>query len=141
MNFVLDTNVILSGLLWKGTPHKVLQKVIQQHNLVQSPETLTELEEVLKRVKFVEILKARSLNVEIIIQTLIESSSIFVISKTTKKKTNTISINDEDDRIFLELVLESRSKYIISGDNHLLKIGLSFDIAIITANQFLNKKI
>jgi putative PIN family toxin of toxin-antitoxin system len=57
---VIDTNVLLSGLLWCGAPHALIEHV-QAGTLamVSSPALLAELAEVISRAKFDEIL-ARS---------------------------------------------------------------------------------
>jgi putative PIN family toxin of toxin-antitoxin system len=57
---VIDTNVLLSGLLWHGTPHLLIEQVrAGTLTLVSSPALLAELAEVIARAKFVAIL-ARS---------------------------------------------------------------------------------
>lgn len=57
MRAVLDTNVLLSGLLWRGAPHSLIEHV-QAGTLamVSSPVLLAELTEVISRAKFDEIL-------------------------------------------------------------------------------------
>jgi putative PIN family toxin of toxin-antitoxin system len=57
---VVDTNVLLSGLFWRGKPHAVVEQVrAGALNLISSPGLLAELAEVMNRPKFEEIL-ARS---------------------------------------------------------------------------------
>ena len=34
MNIVVDTNVLISGLLWKGQSFKVLKAILERHTLV-----------------------------------------------------------------------------------------------------------
>ena len=50
---VIDTNVLLSGFLWHGAPHELLEQV-RNGNLVLiiSPALLSELAEVISRPKF-----------------------------------------------------------------------------------------
>ena len=57
MRAVIDTNVLLSGLLWRGAPHALIEHV-QSGTLamVSSPTRLAELDEVIGRAKFDEIL-------------------------------------------------------------------------------------
>lgn len=50
---VLDINVILSGLLWHGAPHDILDRVRSGAvRWITSPALLAELAEVLARTKF-----------------------------------------------------------------------------------------
>jgi uncharacterized protein len=53
MRVVADTNIVISGLLWRGNPRRVLDAardgIIE---LFTSPVLLEELEDVLKREKF-----------------------------------------------------------------------------------------
>src|SRR6202034_3348727 len=57
---VLDTNVVLSGLLWHGTPHALIDRVREGTlTFISSPALLAELAEVIARPKF-DIILARS---------------------------------------------------------------------------------
>lgn len=57
MRAVIDTNVLVSGLLWHGVPHTLLERVRAGGlTLVSSPALLAELEEVIGRAKFDAIL-------------------------------------------------------------------------------------
>lgn len=51
MGIVLDTNVVLSALLWRGTPHHVLAAIGQRSSiqLYSSTALLEELADVLTR--------------------------------------------------------------------------------------------
>lgn len=58
MRVVADTNVIVSGILWIGTPHTILIAAENARlTLYTSPALLQELEGVLKRPKFVPRLR------------------------------------------------------------------------------------
>jgi putative PIN family toxin of toxin-antitoxin system len=51
LRIVLDTNVVLSALLWRGTPYRLLETIRQNENikLFSSQKLLEELAEVLTR--------------------------------------------------------------------------------------------
>ena len=51
MRLVLDTNVVLSGLLWRGTPYRLLEAIYQKPGvrLYSSLALLDELVDVLTR--------------------------------------------------------------------------------------------
>lgn len=58
MRIVIDTNVPLSGLLWHGTPHALLNQVrVGSVELIMSPTLLDELTKVISRQKFAIILQ------------------------------------------------------------------------------------
>jgi putative PIN family toxin of toxin-antitoxin system len=57
---VADTNVLLSGLFWRGRPHALLEQVrAGTLTLISSPALLAELAEVMNRLKF-QVILARS---------------------------------------------------------------------------------
>ena len=57
MRAVIDTNVLLAGLLWRGPPHALLEHVrAGTVSLVSSPALLAELADVIGRAKFDAIL-------------------------------------------------------------------------------------
>jgi len=58
---VIDTNVLIAGLLWGAAPHALLEQVRSGSlGLISSPALLAELAEVLGRSKFDAILKRSS---------------------------------------------------------------------------------
>ena len=57
MRAVLDTNVVVAALLWRGPPHVLLEKVRDGDLLLVSSATLlAELADVLGRDKFAAVL-------------------------------------------------------------------------------------
>lgn len=54
MRIVADTNIVLSGLLWRGTPHRLLTEIGHSSSivLVSSAPLLEELAAVLIRPKY-----------------------------------------------------------------------------------------
>ena len=53
MRAVVDTNVLLSGLFWRGRPHALIEQVrAGALTLISSPALLAELAEVMNRPKF-----------------------------------------------------------------------------------------
>ena len=57
MRAVIDTNVLMAALLWRGPPHALLEHVrAGTVSLVSSPALLAELADVIRRTKFDAIL-------------------------------------------------------------------------------------
>lgn len=125
---VLDTNVIVSGVIYKGKPRRVLELSLEEKiKAVISPILLAELAETLAK-KF-------SLTSEQVNLTEQEIKDVFEIVYPTE----TLHIQkDEDDNRVLEAAVEGNCNYIVTGDKELLNLGIFKGIKILTAAQFLN---
>ncbi|MAG47434.1 putative toxin-antitoxin system toxin component, PIN family [archaeon] len=126
---VLDTNILISSMAWKGNPAKILEKVINRNiELFISPEQFKELERVLEYPKFnfSEEQKTRVKNL------------ILKIAKVVypMKKVDVIK-DDSDDNMILECALSGNVDYIVTGDHHLLNLKEFKSIKIVTASEFL----
>jgi uncharacterized protein len=137
MNIVVDTNILISAVLWKGPPFQALKIILEKHSLVQSRATLSEFEKVVRRGKFRKILDKRNVTPETLIEALILQSKYVPISQRSAAKAKRINIEDKEDAIFLELALEAKAPIIVSGDQHLLSLKEVERIKIVSAVQFL----
>lgn len=127
---ILDSNVIISGLLFGGKPKIIFDAVLKgKLKLGVSNEIIREIYDVLKRPKF-------KLNEFFIKTFIIELENISEIVCPVKKLK--IIKKDEDDNKILECADEFKADYIITGDCHLLEIKKYKKINIITADEFLN---
>ena len=124
---VLDSNVVISGLNFKGNPREILNLVLlKEVELYVSPFILKEVAEVLER-KF-DWDEGR-------IKDATEGLKAVMI-----KPERRISIikQDEDDNRILECAIEGRAQYIISGDeHHLLPLNEYQGIKILSPAEFL----
>ena len=125
---VLDTNVLISGILFGGNPRQILELVIQgKIDAYISPAIFTEFREVLIRPKFgLTQEKCFSIAKEI------EDIFCFVFPRITVD----LIKDDPEDNIILECALAAGVKYIITGDPHLLKLELFEKIKIISPASF-----
>ena len=137
MNIVVDTNVLISAILWKGPPSDALKIILEKYSLVQSQSTLKEFEKVIKREKFARILEKRGLTIETVIETLITQSRLYDVSKKAESTARAVKIEDVDDLIFIELGLEANAKFVVSGDKHLLELDEVENIRILSVAEFL----
>jgi len=64
MRLVLDTNVIVSGLLWSGAPRELVKAGLNDVAFFTSLPMLVELSEVLSRSKFQRRIAASQLTIE-----------------------------------------------------------------------------
>ena len=137
MNIVVDTNVLVSAVLWKGPPLDALEIILEKYSLVQSQSTLKEFEKVIRRKKFTRILEKRNLTVETVIETLITQSRLYNVSKKAAATAREVKIEDVDDLIFIELALEAGAKFVVSGDKHLLDLDEVGNTRILSVAEFL----
>ena len=131
MRLVLDTNTALSGLLWQGTPGRLIEAAKQQKvELFSSTPLLAELHGVITRPKFANALEARGLKA----QTLFEGYAALVQLVAPAQIAPTILRDPADDAV-LACALAARADWIVSGDAHLLDFKQYRDMPIITAAQ------
>jgi putative PIN family toxin of toxin-antitoxin system len=126
---VLDTNVLISAILFGGSPREALKLVISGTvDCSLSLAILDELRDVLRRPKF-------SFSPEQAFNVLEELHAVCdIISPMVK--INAITEDPDDDRI-LECAVEAKSAFIISGDRHLLDIAEFRGIKILTPTAYL----
>ena len=137
MNIVVDTNVLISAVLWKGPPADALKIILEKYSLLQSQSTLEEFEHVLRRKKFAEIIEKRNITVETVVETLIRQSRLYDIAGKAVITAREVKIADVDDLIFIELALEAGAKYVVSGDKHLLDLDEVGSIRVLSVSEFL----
>lgn len=127
---VADTNVIVSALLWDGNESKIIGLVEEgKIKLFTSVALLDELKKVLKYERFGLEEKTVDDNVKYIL-TVSE-----IISP--KRRLRVIREDPADDKV-LECALEGKTRYIVSGDKHLLRLKEFRKIKIIRAKELLD---
>ena len=134
---VLDTNVIVSGLLSrKGAPAQVLDAWRERRFLlVASPAIVAEVSAALHyphiRHKYVLV---EADNQEIL--ALLEHDALLVPGNSDVAGSVPLDAKDE---MFLACAVDGQVDMIVSGDHHLLELGAYRDIPIITVRQFLER--
>ena len=130
MKIVLDTNVFISGIFFGGPPSQILQSWRKsQIKIVLTEQILEEYQRVGEELSA----KYPSINIE----PIIELFTIFGEFVETKGITETIC-EDLDDNKFIECAIASKSKLIVSGDKHLLKISGYKEIEVFKPRQFVD---
>ncbi|MBI5122628.1 putative toxin-antitoxin system toxin component, PIN family [Candidatus Roizmanbacteria bacterium] len=126
LRVVVDTNVLISGLVWQGNPGKVI-KLWQEDKftLFISPYILAEL------VNFLDRVNASQKEKEIIINQFKTKSIRMIPPKKVKV------CRDPKDNEILDLCLTSRADYLISGDKDLLILKFFKNTKILTPQEFL----
>lgn len=130
LRVVLDTNVLVSGLLFQGPPHHILHHVLAGAiQLLTSADLIAELDRVLE-IKFPHARLAAKDSLE-----ALREVALFV------KPTERIAAipKDPDDNIVLECAVAAGADAIVSGDRHLLALNTFRGILILTPHAFLDR--
>lgn len=129
---VLDTNVTIAALFWKGHP-RVVYDLIHDRKIVMllSKDMEKEFIRVLGYSKFGLSPKE--------ITPFIKNLRGHAEFVETKNRISVISV-DPTDNIFLECAFDGKADYIITGDWHLLDLGMYKNIQIIKVKEFLIKE-
>ena len=126
---ILDTNVIVSGLLFGGVPQKILKLAITGRvEVATSPDLLEELERVLL-YKFPQARKA----VRGSLEALQAITLLFIPSQRVDA-----AADDPDDNRVLECALAAKADLIVSGDKHLLHLKQFRNIPLLSPQEFLH---
>jgi uncharacterized protein len=124
---VLDSNVIVSGLGWSGEPARIIEAVLAgELVLVTSSPLLAELRRVLAYPKLATAIPDGSRLADLLEMSsvVVEPLSVFAV------------VEDESDNRVLEAAVAAGADYIVSGDGHLLTLGLFQGIPILTPAEF-----
>lgn len=82
MLVVIDTSALISGVLWTGLPHRLIELAeAGQITLCATEETLVELREVLARPKFAIKIRDRLTSVEEIMQSVLALVALYLSSR------------------------------------------------------------
>jgi uncharacterized protein len=129
VRLVLDTNTALSGLLWEGTPGRLIQAAeTGKITIVSSVSLLGELRDVLSRDKFApRLAKIGFTSVRVFTDYL---ALVTIIAPAVI--TPTIALDPTDD-VVLATALGGSVDLIVSGDAHLLNLKSFHNIDIVTA--------
>ena len=131
MRIVIDTNVLLSALLWHGTPHTLFNQVrAGTVELVISQALLEEFTEVITRQKFAAILQRTNRTPERILHEL-QALAEMVVAPPLPQPV----CRDPDDDAVLACALAAQVDLIVSGDKDLLVLKQFRGMPIVTAAQ------
>jgi len=130
MRAVLDTNVLISGVIATGVPHKLLVKGFNhEYQIVVSVETLNEFRDTL--LKYPE----RFHMDEDEVQEEVETIRYFAEFVAPQEDITAVEDDPDDDK-FLEAVVAGDVDYLVSGDGHLLSLGSFRGIDIVEPRTF-----
>ena len=128
--FVVDTNVLVSALLMKkSVARDCLDKAKESGEILLSLEVIEELYDVIGRPAFDRYIdeddRIRFLNL------LVKESTLVEITEKIKE------CRDPKDDKFLELAVNGKADFIISGDSDLQVLNPFRNISIVSPREFL----
>ena len=127
---VLDTNVFISALFWKGALYQIFKRILEGAVLnFVSLQILAEIKE-----RLLDKFKLPPEKVKEFLEIIVFNSQLVY----PKKKLNIVKKDPKDNKI-LECALEAKASFVISGDGHLLEIKKYKGIKIISPKEFLSK--
>ncbi len=128
--FVIDTNTLVSGILIASSiPDRAIKLIRQSGFTLASITTLEELQEVMSRAKFDKYVDP-VIRSEFIAQFAQQSELIDIRESVT-------ACRDPKDDKFLELAVNGKADYLITGDRDLLVLDPFRNIQIISPSDFL----
>jgi putative PIN family toxin of toxin-antitoxin system len=132
---VLDTNTVVSALVWGGTPYALIAAATEERlELYSSSALLEELADVLGRAKFAPRLERAQRTVAQLIEQyrgLVELVNADPIAPTV--------LADPDDDQVLAAALAAQADLIVSGDDDVRRLGSYQGIPIVSAAECLRR--
>jgi len=133
VRIVLDTNVVLSALLWRGTPYHLLATIGQRSSiqLYSSTALLEELADVLTRPSATKRLALIGRSAREVLADFVEAIELVEPASVPR-----VVVGDVDDDQVIAAAIAARADLIVSGDRkHLLPLGSHQGIDIVDAAE------
>lgn len=132
MRIVLDTNVVLSALLWRGTPYRLLDAIRNRSEarLFTSPALLDELADVLTRPSATKRLAVVGKTAREVLADYVDAVEVVEPEHVPR-----VVPADADDDQVIAAAVAAGADWIVSGDADLLSMGSYQGIPIMTAAQ------
>jgi putative PIN family toxin of toxin-antitoxin system len=137
LRLVLDTNVVVAGLLWSGPPRRLIELAIEGEalQLFSSAVLLDELSHTLGYPKLAGRLRAFGTSIEALV--LQYTALVSLVTPTSVPR---VVASDADDDHVIAVAIAARAELIVTGDRrHLLPIGSHRGIAIVTAREVVDR--
>ena len=129
MKIVLDTNVLISGIYFSGSPGRIVEALSSRKlQLCVSLEILEEYLNVAERLAN----RYTGVEYEAILGLIVQNSQLVEAAALPEPVSE-----DPDDDKFLACALASNTLIIVSGDSDLLKVAGYADIQVLTPKEFI----
>ncbi len=140
VRMVLDTNIVVAGLLWNGPPRRLLEWSVRPDGTAQvefysSAALLQELGDTLAYPKF----RARIESAGFSVPTLVASYSALIRMVSPNKVPRVVAADADDDHVIAAAVA-ARADLIVTGDRkHLLNLKRHQGVHIVSASEALRR--
>lgn len=126
---VMDTNTLVSAIGWGGPPHRLLRAcILGRLRLYLSPAIVEELTEVLSRPKLRVV--AAHPDLPAVLSWLCDPARLVIPGVTLD-----VVREDQDDNRVIECAVESGAEAVVTGDEHLLRLGAYEGIAFLSPHE------
>jgi uncharacterized protein len=125
---VFDTNIWISGLLWRGKPYQCL--LLARGQAVQHVHCIEMMAELSQKLRTTFGFSENG--IQAVLYDLGRVSEQVEITG----KVHVVA-NDPDDDKFIECAVVAGASAVVSGDHHLLELGEHEGIPVLSATEFL----
>lgn len=135
MRIVVDTNVVLSGLLWTGPPQQLINLArARKTDLYSSVSLIAELAEVIGREQFASRIRAAGLSAAELIEDYTTLARLVIPAEIRP----TVLDDPDDDRV-LACALATQADLIVSGDKGLRGLKAYHGMPIVSTTDALSR--
>ena len=137
LNAVFDTNLLISGILWKGIPFQFLRWAEKGRlRVYTSLDILAEVYRVLHYPKFQQYIDNQQASPGELFAKIASLCTVVQVDQIVKGV-----CSDADDEKFLSCALAANVAVLVSGDKHLLDLKKYRSIHMLTALEFYEENI
>ena len=131
MRVVADTNIVVSGLMWRGNSRRILDAArTGDIHLLTTVALLAELEDVLGREKFAARLASAAVTPRELVLWYAALASVI-----EPAEIEPVVLADPDDDAVIACAVAAHCEVIVSGDSDLLVLKQHQGIRIVTAAE------
>jgi uncharacterized protein len=133
VRIVLDTNVVVSALLWRGPPHRLL-RAVRDHDearLYSSPALIEELADVLSRPMAAQRFTVIGMAPHAMVADYLEAIEL------VEPRAVPLVARDRDDDHVLACAVAAGARFIVTGDGDLLDLRAYDGIRILSPKDAL----
>jgi putative PIN family toxin of toxin-antitoxin system len=134
MRLMLDTNIVVSALLWKGSPRRLLRlATIARVAVFTSDPLLVELAEVLSRSKFKKNVDALGVSSDRLFETYARQAEMVQPVDVPR------IAPDPDDDVVIGTALAAKADFLVTGDRALLTVAKYEGVRIVSVREALHE--
>jgi len=130
---VLNTNVWASAMIWGGLPAEVISAAEDSRVcIITSEAIIEEINQTLAYPRLRRVYEDAGVNRQELIEAALRIGKLVEV----KTKVNVVH-EDPADNKFLECAFDGKADFLVTGDEHLLRIGHYKATRIVSVRQFL----